>query len=147
MFTFLDQKGLFFLMRVSSAFKLANATSTNDSSITYKANGISKNLREIKIELPDGSIETLVTNIFDNTITPLLFKELYFLHWGIECKYKKLKYSIEIEELSGNKPVTIHQDFYASIYISMVTSIIKKESDIAIAKELVGKNKIIISCK
>lgn len=140
MFTFLDQKGLFFLMRVSSAFKLANATSVNDSKITYKSNGVSKDLRVIKIELSDGSIETLITNIFDTTITPLLFNELYFLRWGIECKYKELKCSIEIEEFSGNKQITIHQDFYASIHISMVTSIIKKESDAAIAVELAGKN-------
>lgn len=140
MFRFLDQKGLLFLMRVSSAFKFANATSDNDSILTYKTDKTSKELRVIKIELPDGSIETLITNIFDNSITPILFKELYFLRWGVECKYKELKSSIEIEEFSGNKPITIHQDFYASIYLSMVTSLIKKESDIAIAKENKEKN-------
>lgn len=140
MFTFLDQKGLFFLMRVSSAFKLANRTSSNDSILNYKANKTLKKLRVIKIALPDGNIETLITNIFDNSITPILFKELYFLRWGVECKYKELKCSIEIEEFSGNKPITIHQDFYASIYLSMVTSLIKKDSDIAIAKENKEKN-------
>ena len=140
MFTYLDQKGLFFLMRVSSAFKLANATSSNDSILTYKVNKTLKDLRVIKIELPDGTIETLITNIFDNNIHPIMFKELYFLRWGIECKYRELKSSIEIEEFSGNKPITIHQDFYVSIYLSMVTSLIKKESDVAIAKENKEKN-------
>ena len=52
----------------------------------------------LKIELPDGTIEVLVTNIFNKNITLDLFKELYFLRWGVECKYRELKSSIEIEE-------------------------------------------------
>lgn len=103
-------KFLFFLMRVSSAFKLSNSTSINDSSITHKANGISKNLRIIKIELPDGSIVTLVTNIFNNPITPLLFKELYFY-------VGKFKYIIEIEAFLENKPVTIQKYFYQLLHL------------------------------
>ncbi|MEO2581035.1 hypothetical protein ABHA04_08235 [Clostridium tertium] len=97
-------------MRVSSAFKLSNSTSINDSSITHKANGISKNLRIIKIELPDGSIVTLVTNIFNNPITPLLFKELYFY-------VGKFKYIIEIEAFLENKPVTIQKYFYQLLHL------------------------------
>ena len=70
--------------------------------------------------------ETLVTNIYDNTITPSKFKELYFLRWGVESKYKELKNSLKIEEFSGTKPIAIEQDFYASIYLSMVGALLKK---------------------
>lgn len=140
MFNYLEQKGLFFLMRVSSAFKLANLTLIDDDIITYKINKELKKLRVIKVHLPDGSTETLVTNVFDNSITPVLFKELYFLRWGIECKYRELKSSIEIEEFSGSKPITIYQDFYVSIFLSMIAGIIKKEADTAIAKENKKKN-------
>jgi hypothetical protein len=66
---------------------------------------ISKKVRVIKIELPDGTIEMLVTNIFYKSITTTLFKELYFLRWGVEYKYKELKSSIEIEESLGTKPI------------------------------------------
>lgn len=93
----------------------------------------------LKIELPDGTIEVLVTNIFNKNITLDLFKELYFLRWGVECKYRELKSSIEIEEFSGTKPIAIEQDFYASIYLSMVASLIKKDADIEIIKETQGK--------
>ncbi len=74
----------------------------------------------------------LVTNIFSKTIYLESFKELYFLRWGVEGKYKELKSSIQIEEFSGNKPIAIQQDFYASIYLSMITSLLKKDADIAI---------------
>ena len=83
--------------------------------------------------------ETLVTNIYDNTITPSKFKGLYFLRWGVESKYKELKNRLKIEEFSGTKPIAIEQDFYASIFLSMVGALLKKDADIAIAND--NKNK------
>ena len=53
----------------------------------------------------------------------------------MECRYKELKSSIEVEEFSGTKPIAIEQDFYASIYLSMVASLIKKDADAAIAND------------
>lgn len=78
-------------MRVLASFKLAGATSSNNSILTYKADKTLKDLMVIKIVLPDGSMETVVTNVFDNTITTTMFEELYFLRWGVESKYKELK--------------------------------------------------------
>ena len=88
--------------------------------------------RVIKLNLPDGTKETLITNIFDFEITVPMFKELYFLRWGIECKYKELKSSIQIKE-SGKKPITIKQDFYVSLYLSMLVSLINRQGDMVIA--------------
>ena len=62
-----------------------------------------------------------------------MFKKLYFLRWGIECKYKELKSIIEIEEFSGKKPITIKQDFYVLLYLSMLVSLVKSQSDMVIA--------------
>jgi hypothetical protein len=140
MFNFLEEKGLFFLFRVTSSFKEIQAINSDDSIIDYKFGTYSKKVRVIKVELSDGTIEVLLTNIFDKTITTALFKELYFLRWGVECKYKELKSSIEIEEFSGTKPIAIEQDFYASIYLSMAASLIKKDADSAIADENQAKN-------
>jgi hypothetical protein len=135
MFDFLDEKGLFFVIRLSSSYKEIQAINSNDSILNYNFGPISKKVRIIKIKLPDGTIEMLATNIFDKSITTTLFKELYFLRWGIECKYKELKSSIEIEEFSGTKPIAIKQDFYVSIYLSMVASLIKTDADAAIAND------------
>ena len=122
-------------MRVSSSYKIAESINSNDSILNYKFGGYPKEVRVIKVELPNGTIEVLLTNIFDKSITTALFKELYFLRWGVECKYKELKSSIEIEEFSGTKPIAIEQDFYASIYLSMIASLIKKDADAAIADD------------
>jgi len=140
MFDYLNSKSLYFLMRVSSSFKLAQSTESDDSTIEYKLNGEIKKVRVLKIKLSDEITEVLVTNMYNNEITPMEFKELYFLRWGIECKYKELKSSIEIEEFSGTKPIAIEQDFYASIYLSMVASLIKKDADEAIANHNKDKN-------
>lgn len=139
MFNYLDDKGLFFLIRTSSSWKKFRNLDYNDNILDYEFENSSKKLRVLKIELPDGTIEVLVTNIFNKNITLDLFKELYFLRWGVECKYRELKSSIEIEEFSGTKPIAIEQDFYASIYLSMVASLIKKDADIEIIKETQGK--------
>lgn len=140
MFNFLEESGLFFLIRLASSFKEIQKINSNDSIVEYKFGTYLKKVRVIKVELPDGSIEVLLTNIFDQTITISLFKELYFLRWGVECKYKELKSSIEIEEFSGTKPIAIEQDFYVSIYLSMVTSLIKNDADAAIVNENQNKS-------
>jgi hypothetical protein len=133
-FDFLEKRNIFFVFRVSKSFKFTQ-NNPEDIILPYKKGSISGNVRVIKVPLPDGTIETLITNIFNSSITSTKFKELYFLRWGIECKYKELKCSIQIEEFSGKKPIAIKQDFYASIYLSSISSLLKKETDVEIKKE------------
>lgn len=140
MFDYLNDKNLFFLMRVSSSFKTVQNINSIDCILEYKTNGKFQKLRVVKVKLSDNITETLVTNIFDETLSYDKFKELYFLRWGVECKYKELKSSIKIEEFSGTKPISIEQDFYASIYLSMIGALIKYEADAAIANEIKDKN-------
>lgn len=140
MFDYLNDKNLFFLMRVSSSFKVVQSISSEDYILEYKIKGELKKIRVIKIKLSDDITEILVTNIYDETINPTKFKELYFLKWGVECKYKELKSSIKIEEFSGTKPIAIEQDFYASIYLSMIGTLIKNEADAAIANKIKDKD-------
>lgn len=128
-FNLLESRNILFLFRLSKAFRFAKSELGEDSILPYKKGKFSGLVRVLKLTLPDGTKETLVTNVFDSTLTPDMFKKLYFLRWGIECKYKELKCSLEIEEFSGKKPVVIKQDFYASIYLSMISSLIKKDTD------------------
>jgi len=132
-FNYLEQKNIFYVFRLSEAFRFAKSKSASDSINEYKKGNVNGKVRIIKFNLPDGTKETLITNIFDFEITVPMFKELYFLRWGIECKYKELKSSIEIEEFSGKKPITIKQDFYASLYLSMLVSLVKNQSDMMIS--------------
>ncbi|CAG9701487.1 hypothetical protein CNEO2_860017 [Clostridium neonatale] len=140
MFDYLDTKNMLFLMRVPSSFKTVQNIDSNDCILEYKIKRKYRKLRVIKIELSNNITEILVTNIFDENIKYDEFKELYFLRWGVESKYKELKSSIQIEEFSGTKPISIEQDFFVSIYLSMVVALIKDEADAAIADEIKDKN-------
>lgn len=140
MFDYLNSKGLFYLMRVSTSFKIAQSIDSNDSILNYRFRGEMKKVRVVKIKLSDDITEVLITNIDDEKIIHSQFKELYFLRWGVECKYKELKSSIKIEEFSGTKPIAIEQDFYASIYLSMIGALIKDEADDAIANKIKDKD-------
>ena len=71
------------------------------------------NLRILSIELDNGKIETLLTNILDKNFKIEDFKELYNLRWGIETNYNTMKNRLNIENYSGKKRITIEQDIYS----------------------------------
>ncbi|MDU6522134.1 transposase [Clostridium sp.] len=110
-----------------------NTIDSDDSILEYKLKGEIKKVRVLRIKLSEDVTEVLVINIYDEKITTIEFKELYFLRWGVESKYKELKSSIKIEEFSGTKPIAIEQDFYTSIYLSMISGLIKKDAVASIA--------------
>ncbi|WP_344972085.1 transposase, partial [Anaerocolumna aminovalerica] len=97
-------------------------------------------VRVVKFPLDTGEIETIATNIFSTDFTEEDFKELYFLRWGIETKYKEIKSTLKIENFTGDKPVCVEQDFYANMLISNICSVIKSETDEIIKEDLVEKN-------
>ena len=58
----------------------------------------------------------LVTNLMDEEAFPAqVFKELYYLRWGVEECYKRLKQWVEIENFSGKSALSVKQDYYAKI--------------------------------
>lgn len=74
MFDYLNNKGLLFLMRVSTSFKLAQSVDSDDSILEYKLKGEIKKVRVLKIKLSEEVTEVLVTNIYEQKITPMEFK-------------------------------------------------------------------------
>lgn len=135
---------LFFLIRLPSSFKKLINTEKDDCIISYQQRSKKETLklRAIHFELPDGTIEYLVTNLMANSFTVHNFKELYFLRWGIESKYKEFKSRFYLEDFSGLKPNTIIQDFYSIVYQSNLAALIKSASDIAIrSNQLMTKNR------
>ncbi len=86
-------------------------------------------IRVIEVPLEDGTMEYLATNVFDDSISSSMFKELYFLRWPVECKYHELKYRINLEEFNGATSVSIQQEFYINLLISNLASLIKGDAD------------------
>src|SRR5262249_24954671 len=73
-------------------------------------------IRVIFVTLKTGEKEVLITSLLDKTLYHYkIFKELYFLRWGIEESYKFLKNVVEIESFSGKTVIAVEQDFHATI--------------------------------
>jgi hypothetical protein len=86
---------------------------------------------------PSGEIEILMTSLLDSQIYPSsIFKELYFLRWGIETFYDQLKNKLRVEYFTGYSITSVQQDFFCAIFISNLQSIIVNDLE----KELSIKN-------
>lgn len=86
-------------------------------------------IRVIEVTLDDGSKEYLATNLFDKSITADMFRELYFLRWPVEIKYKELKSYFKLEEFNGATTVSVFQEFYINMSLSNLAALIKYEAD------------------
>lgn len=93
--------------------------------------GTTIKVRLVKVLLDDGLIEVLVTNLFDQLqYPPTVFKDLYFKRWGIETNYNTLKNQLQLEAFSGQKLVTIMQDFHITVFLSNLQQIISRPCEI-----------------
>jgi hypothetical protein len=99
----------------------------------------SADIRVISVPLENGTVETLITNILDESITEQDFKKLYHLRWGIEEKYDELKNKMKIEAFSGTTPVAVLQDFYATMCLTNM--IAYAEKDCAAELESINKSR------
>ncbi len=82
-------------------------------------------IRIVKVELKNGEIEILATNLDKSEFTKEELKELYGKRWAIETGYDKLKNLIGLEEFSGIRKEIIEQDFYAGILMYNIATTIK----------------------
>jgi len=85
-------------------------------------------IRLVKVILDDGTIEVLATSLLDKKIYPTeIFKDLYFLRWGIETNFDRLKNKIEVENFTGLSTLSVLQDYYANMFILNLQSIIARD--------------------
>lgn len=96
--------------------------------IVTKKTGI--RIRMLKVVLPDGEIEVLLTDLFDNKLYSLKkMSDLYFMRWKIETTYGKQKNQMQMEIFSGHKVVCIEQDYAAGLFVANLQSIIEKQCE------------------
>ena len=120
------------LMRLKEDYNIAKKCSGDITTVLpgAKNNGTSDiEIRVIEVTLANGTKEYLATNLFDPSITQQMFQELYFYRWPVETKYKELKSRLAIEEFSGATTVSVFQEFYISLLLSNLSSLIKNQVD------------------
>ena len=146
------ERGIDFLIRVKADFsnvirdfyqsglssaivKMYPGKNTDFSDKPYGKNTF-REVRLIRVELSSGEVEILISSLFDSDKYPdSVFKELYFLRWGIETFYDELKNKIKVEHFSGYSSHSIQQDFYTALFVSNVQSLIVGEINDELAAE------------
>lgn len=87
-------------------------------------------VRLVKVLLSSGETELLITSLTNKTKYPAnVFKELYFKRWGIEILYDKLKNKLLIENFTGYSESSILQDFYCTLFLSNIQSLLVEEAN------------------
>ena len=136
----LHDKEMKYLMRVQRSFySLIDKNTQEDFYLMIEYQKKSYKLRVVKLELPTGQTETLLTNLGRKAFKKSEFISLYFKRWTIETKYNTLKNKLEIENFSGRTLISVQQDFYVTMYISNLVTITKIMSDEEIKKQTKNK--------
>jgi hypothetical protein len=85
-------------------------------------------VRLIRVEL-DHSVEVLMTNLWEEEgHLNSEFKELYFKRWCVETNISVQKNILQLESFSGFTPLSVKQDFYATVFITNLHSVLIKEA-------------------
>jgi hypothetical protein len=96
-------------------------------------------VRFVRVALDTGEYEVLATSLLDQKRYPLAcFKELYYLRWNIETFYGTLKTRLHLENFTGLSPEAIRQDFFATIFLTGVESILTLEAETVLSKQKGG---------
>lgn len=129
-----------YVIRCSKEFVKNMKIDGNDCVINHKfaKSGIVK-IRVIKLNLSNGTEEILITNIFSNSFNEQDFAEIYHMRWGIEEKYDDLKNKLEIENFSGTSNIAVLQEFYATMFLNNIASIMAMDCKEEIAEHCKDK--------
>jgi len=100
---------------------------TEKSLIRCRKDGLSTDpidIRLVKVKLPSGITEILMTSLLDQKIFPLkIFKNLYHQRWAVEEDYKLLKCRLDLEVYSGYSVEAILQDLHAKVLTKNITAV------------------------
>lgn len=92
-------------------------------------------IRFVRVILKTGEIEVLATTLLDKSIFPhSCFKALYYKRWGIETYFQTLKSRLSLDNFSGKSYQAVMQDFYSTLYLSGLETIITEEANEELAE-------------
>ena len=86
-------------------------------------------VRFVRVRLSTGEWEVLVTSLTDEQSFPTeIFRELYYLRWGVETFYGVLKTRLGLENFTGIKAEAVRQDFFSTLYLSGLESVLTADA-------------------
>ena len=144
LFSHIKERGYFFLMRVQKNVRSLTDTGMEDIFLDYVPDYLGKKgkppirVRVLHIILENGMEEWLVTNILETSFTPEDFRNLYFLRWKVEGKYREFKSQLEMEQFHGARHDSVEQEAYFWFLFANLCSMLKSDADAVIEKRLAG---------
>ena len=131
------KRNIDFVIRLSSNFNKEVEAFINNSEVDTTIT-----VRLVKVILDNGDVEILMTSLTDNVEYPVsIFKELYFMRWGIETLYDKVKNKLKVEEFTGYSDISILQDFYCTLFLSNIQSLLVSEANEELIKQNINDKK------
>ena len=94
-------------------------------------------VRFVRLRLSTGEYEVLVTSLLDNAEFRIEdLAEIYRLRWEVENFYGIVKTRLTLENFTGKSAESVRQDFYATIYLAGLESILTADSnEVLVSKE------------
>ncbi len=93
-------------------------------------------IRVLTLDLEDGQQEYLLTPLLDTDRFPSEdFRALYAKRWGSETNYDVLKNILEIENFTGMSPLSVRQDFHATVLTNTIRGLIHWDLQEEVAEE------------
>lgn len=96
-------------------------------------------VRLVRVDLND-KVEVLITNLWqEEGYKTNDFKDLYFKRWAIETNISLQKNILQLEAFSGLTSKAVMQDFYATVLMANLQSIITKDAQETVEKSTVNR--------
>jgi hypothetical protein len=126
-----------FVMRVRAKWNTNVDNAVSGALVTLSDGTV---IRIIKLTLPSGETETLITNL--RRVKESEFMTLYFMRWPVETKYDIVKNKLALENFSGVSENAILQDFWVCALLANIVSVAKDEAGILVDEAREGKNNL-----
>ena len=93
-------------------------------------------VRFISLRLPSGELEVLVTSLVDEQEYPTEeFMKVYNWRWNEETFFFLVKSRLDLENFSGHTAEAVRQDFYSTLLLSNIESVLIEPTASTLEKE------------
>lgn len=93
-------------------------------------------VRFVSVRLPGGELEVLATSLLDEMTYPTEeFLEVYHGRWKHETFHGMMKGRLDLENFSGETPEAIRQDFFATLFLCNLETILTAPAQESLRQE------------
>jgi len=110
-------------------YKAIRSMRSDGLMITANSKMSALKVRLVRVDLPDGTVEVLVTNLWEEEgYDYKIFGDLYFKRWGVETAIGTAKNLLQLECFSGLTVNSVCQDFYATVFMANLTALFAEQA-------------------